>query len=158
MERGDDDRSGDGPKGWGHDDDRRGDTPHGNNGRGNGNGNGRADGQGEKPGKGQGRGRGDDASELGGLSSGGIPGLGAVLHGEFTTSITGTPTVMVFQSGEVSAYTEDESLEVTSSDGFEATYVIDSSTAVRGTPADGEQVRVVAAKDGMTAVLVAVTG
>ena len=156
----DDGRFGDGPKGRGPHDDRAGDTPHGNNGRGNGNGNGRAQGQGSGPGnsQGQGRGQGNGSDDRGGLGPGGLPGLGGVLHGEFTTSVTGTPTVMVFQSGEVSAYTEDESIEVTSTDGFEATYSIDPSTVVRGTPADGEQVRVVAAEDGMTAVLVAAAG
>ena len=44
--------------------------------------------------------------------------LGAVLHGEFTTNLTGTPTVMVVQTGQVTAYTAGKSLTVKSTDGF----------------------------------------
>ena len=79
--------------------------------------------------------------------------LGAVLHGEFTTNLSGTPTVMLVQTGQVTAYTAGTSLTVKSTDGFEATYTLDGSavTAGRGsaTVANGVQVRVVAAKDGM---------
>ncbi len=115
------------------------------------------DGQGSGTGRGQGRpgtGPGRGGVDGGGLA--GIPGLGALLHGEFTTSVTGTPTVMVFQTGQVTQYTAGQSLAVTSSDGFKATYVLDSSTTTRGAVAlqNGTQVRVVAAKDGMKAVLV----
>jgi len=133
---------------------RDGMTPHGNNGRGNGNGNGRLQGgpQGQGNGRGLGPGGDDDVPGLG------VPGLGTLLHGEFTTTLTGSPTVMVFQTGEVTAYTARESLTVRSTDGYEATYVLDASTTTRGTPVEGRQVRVVAAKDGMKAVLVAATG
>lgn len=79
--------------------------------------------------------------------------LGAgVLHGEFTTAVTGTPTVMVVQTGEVTAYTAGKSLTVRSTDGFEATYTLDATVAAsRGAAqlATGVQVRVVAAKEGM---------
>ena len=81
------------------------------------------------------------------------PGLGAVLHGEFTTNVTGTPTVMVVQTGQVTAYTAGKSLTVKSTDGFEATYMLDGTTATAGRGAaqlaNGVQVRVLAAKDGM---------
>jgi hypothetical protein len=136
-------------------------------GKGNGNGNGKGwsdDGGVPGPGQGPGRNRQGQAAPgqnglgqngLGGLL-GGMGGLGAVLHGEFTTSVTGTPTVMVFQTGQVTAYTAGKSLTVKSTDGFEATYTLDSSTSGRGTAslANGSQVRVVAAKEGMKAVLV----
>ena len=76
-----------------------------------------------------------------------------MLHGEFTTNLTGTPTVMVVQTGQVTAYTAGKSLTVESTDGFEATYTLDGGTATTGRNAtalaNGVQVRVVAAKDGM---------
>ena len=76
-----------------------------------------------------------------------------MLHGEFTTNLTGTPTVMVVQSGQVTAYTAGKSLTVKSTDGFEATYTLDGGTATTGRNAaalaTGVQVHVVAAKDGM---------
>ena len=79
--------------------------------------------------------------------------LGAVLHGEFTTNLTGTPTVMVVQTGQVTAYTAGKSLTVKSTDGFEATYTLDGTATTAGRNAaplaTGVQVRVVAAKDGM---------
>lgn len=134
---------------------RQGMTPYGNNGRGNGNGNGRLQDGGQ--GQGNGRGLGPRADERGpGL--GGVPGLGTVLHGEFTTTLTGSPSVMVVQTGEVTAYSAGETLTVTSADGFEATYALDASTSTGGAAslATGAQVRVVAAKDGMRAVLVQV--
>ena len=81
------------------------------------------------------------------------PGPRRVLHGEFTTNLTGTPTVMVVQTGQVTAYTAGKSLTVKSTDGFEATYTLDGGTATAGRDATalatGVQVRVVAAKDGM---------
>ncbi|HYN65959.1 MAG TPA: hypothetical protein VES93_03660 [Ornithinibacter sp.] len=83
----------------------------------------------------------------------GVAGLGAVLHGEFTTNVTGTPTVMVVQTGSVTAYTAGKSLTVKSTDGYEATYTLDATTATTGRgavqPATGVQVRVLAAKEGM---------
>jgi hypothetical protein len=79
--------------------------------------------------------------------------LGAVLHGEFTTSVTGTPTVMVVQTGQVTAYTAGKSLTVKSTDGFTATYTLDGTAPVIGDAANpvavGATVRVVAAKQGM---------
>ncbi len=40
-----------------------------------------------------------------GMGRGAAGAMGAVLHGEFTTNLTGTPTVMVVQTGQVTAYT-----------------------------------------------------
>ena len=92
----------------------------------------------------------------------GAAGLGAVLHGEFTTNVTGTPTVMVVQTGQVTAYTAGKSLTVKSADGYEATYVLDATTATAGRggaePANGVQVRVLAAKDGMKVTTLVVGG
>jgi hypothetical protein len=60
---------------------------------------------------------------------------------------------MVVQTGQVTAYTAGTSMTVRSSDGFEATYTLDAATvaASRGAAglANGVQVRVVAAKEGM---------
>jgi len=88
-----------------------------------------------------------------GTGLGAAGGLGAVLHGEFTTNLTGTPTVMVVQTGQVTAYTAGKSLTVRSTDGFEATYTLDGTAVTAGrnaaSLATGVQVRVVAAKDGM---------
>ena len=88
-----------------------------------------------------------------GMGGGAGAALGAVLHGEFTTSVTGTPTVMVVQTGQVTAYTAAKSLTVKSTDGFTATYTLDGTAPVIGdaaTPvAVGSTVRVVAAKEGM---------
>lgn len=125
-------------------------------GRGLGQGQGPERGQGQNPGQGQGRGNG-----LGGPGNGngngmgmGRQGLGApdVLHGEFTTNVTGTPTVMVVQSGQVTQYSAGKSLTVRSADGFEATYALDATVASMRGAADlaaGAQVQVVAAKEGM---------
>jgi hypothetical protein len=95
-----------------------------------------------------------------GMGGGAGAALGAVLHGEFTTSVTGTPTVMVVQTGQVTAYTAAKSLTVKSTDGFTATYTLDGTAPVIGNAATpvavGSTVRVVAAKEGMkvTAVFV----
>ncbi|MFL6081482.1 MAG: hypothetical protein ACJ714_16240 [Ornithinibacter sp.] len=95
-----------------------------------------------------------------GLGMGAGAALGAVLHGEFTTSVTGTPTVMVVQTGQVTAYTAGKSLAVKSTDGFTATYTLDGTAPVIGNAATpvavGATVRVVAAKEGMkvTAIMV----
>ena len=92
----------------------------------------------------------------------GAAGLGAVLHGEFTTNVTGTPTVMVVQTGQVTAYTAGKSLTVKSTDGYEATYVLDATTATAGRGgaqlSNGVQVRVLAAKDGMKVTTLVVGG
>jgi hypothetical protein len=148
---GDDDRG----RGEGHG--RPGGAPFGTDGRGNGHGNGRSDAPG-RPGKegderGLGRGRADGP----GGAAGTLPGLGTVLHGRFTTTLTGRPAVMVFQVGEVTATTGAESLTVRSTDGFEATYTLDPTTS--GTAVTtGDRVRVVAAEDGMTVVVLQVLG
>lgn len=83
-----------------------------------------------------------------------LPG-GLVLHGEFTTSMTGTPTAMLIQTGEVTAASAT-SLSVRSSDGFTADYVVDTATTIRrGNPAKvGDTVMVIAAKDGARATIV----
>ncbi len=131
--------------------------PFGDRGRGNGNGEGRAQGRGgdQQPGTpGRGRGR---AEGLGG-GAGIVPGLGAVLHGEFTTTLTGEPAVMLFQVGEVTAVTAGESLTVRSTDGFEATYALDAMATGSSAPATGDLVRVVAAEEGRKAVLVQLVG
>ena len=88
-----------------------------------------------------------------GMGRGAGGGLGAVLHGEFTTNLTGTPTVMVVQTGQVTAYSAGKSLTVKSTDGFEATYTLDGTAVTAGPDAaqlaNGVQVRVLAAKNGM---------
>lgn len=84
---------------------------------------------------------------------------GGVLHGEYTTTVNGTPTVMVVQTGEVRTYTSGRSLTVRSSDGFEATYSLDDSVVTDQVAArlvTGAQVRVVAAKEGMKVTRLAV--
>ncbi|HET7821266.1 MAG TPA: hypothetical protein VFL10_07045, partial [Ornithinibacter sp.] len=129
-------------------------------GRGNGNGNGK-----NGNGKGQGNGRQQAPSQANpmvpgnpgnpgmGMGRGAAGAMGAVLHGEFTTNLTGTPTVMVVQTGQVTAYTAGKSLTVKSTDGFEATYTLTGTaplTARNGaTLATGVQAQVLAAKDGM---------
>ncbi|GAA4397435.1 hypothetical protein GCM10023168_02370 [Fodinibacter luteus] len=125
----------------------------GNNGRGLGQGDGRQGGN-AVPGPNQGNpglgnGNGNGKGQGMGRAAG---GLDVVLHGEFTTNVTGTPTVMVVQTGRVTAYTAGSSLTVESTDGFEATYTLDGTEATgRGAEelATGGQVRVVAAKEGM---------
>ena len=120
------------------------DMEPGNEGQGNeGQGNGWGNGWGNRPGN-----PGGDGQGMGRLA----PGVPDVLHGEFTTNVTGTPTVMVVQTGRVTAYTAGTSLTVESEDGFEATYVLDATVAtVRGAAdlAAGVQVQVVAAQEGM---------
>jgi hypothetical protein len=119
----------------------------------------------DKPRDGQDRQQGGGADEMPGRGLGRGMGQGPgmlgrdVLHGEFTISPTGTPTVMVVQTGEVTAYTSGRSLSVRSSDGFEATYALDASPATPGEAArlaTGAQVRVVAAKEGMKVTRVVV--
>jgi hypothetical protein len=91
----------------------------------------------------------------------GAAGLAGILHGEYTTNATGTPTVMVVQLGQVTAYTPGTSLSVKSSDGFAATYAVDGTVAVMpagSQVATGSQVRVLAAKDGMKLTRLVVVG
>ena len=109
------------------------------------------------PGNGQGQGRGDGS----GMGRGAGAGLAGVLHGEYTTNVTGTPTVMVVQRGEVTAYTAGASVSVKSADGFTATYALDGATATApgsGQVAQGSQVLVVAAKEGMKATRIMALG
>ncbi|MFQ6171666.1 hypothetical protein ACK8HX_08675 [Oryzobacter sp. R7] len=127
-------------------------------------------GQGEKgPGRGQdevgpgipGSRNGDGTGMRGGMGPGrGAAGLGGgVLHGEFTTTANGEPTVMVVQTGEVRTYTSGRSLTLRSSDGFEATYSLDDSVVTPRVAArlvTGAQVRVVAVKEGMKVTRLAV--
>jgi len=141
---------------------------NGKNGQGNGVGRGRGNGNGvpQLPGQGapgapgtQGA-PGSGGPSRPGMGMGAGAALGAVLHGEFTTTVTGTPTVMVVQTGQVTAYTAGKSLAVKSTDGFTATYTLDGTAPVLGAAATpvavGATVRVVAAKEGMkvTAVVV----
>ena len=102
----------------------------------------------------------DDAPGLGLGRGRGGQGVGDVLHGEFTTGVTGTPTVMVVQTGVVTAYTAGQSIAVESADGFQATYSLGGAIATpRNVPvATGSQVRVVAAKGGMTVTRLDVLG
>ncbi|WP_157622638.1 hypothetical protein [Nostocoides sp. Soil756] len=135
----------------------------GRNGMGRQDPNGQALPPGHRPGgNGQGGGPGNGTQQLPGMGAmgGALGGLGAVLHGEFTTSVTGTPAVMVVQSGQVTAYTPGTSLSVKSTDGFSATYVLDGSTIAPAgdSLAVGSAVRVLAAKQGMKAVLVVAAG
>lgn len=136
------------------------DKDKGNQGNGQGNGPGNKgqgnNGQGNGPeNNGQGNGPGNNGQGMGRVA-GGIDG---VLHGEFTTNVTGDPTVMVVQSGLVTAYTPGTSLTVKSADGFEATYVLDATVATMRGAADlvvGAQVQVVAAKEGLKLTRLAV--
>lgn len=94
----------------------------------------------------------------GGSLLGGAGALGAVEHGEFTvTGSGGTPTTMTLQRGTVTAASAT-SLSVRSTDGFTATYALDSSTRTPArTVANGDSVLVVAQKQGSKAVLVRLT-
>jgi len=111
--------------------------------------------QGQSNGGGTGRSFGGQGG-LGGL--GAAQGLGGILHGEFVTGGTGSSaTTMLIQVGRVTAYTKGSSLAVTSSDGFAATYAINSSSRLVGGGTGltvGDQVRVIATKDGATVTTV----
>ncbi|MDF3044385.1 MAG: hypothetical protein K0R30_613 [Ornithinibacter sp.] len=143
-------------------DDRRGPG----NGMGMGRGQDKKQGNGMPGGNGMGNpGQGNSPDDLGapglGLGRGrGGPGAGEVLHGEFTTGVTGTPTVMVVQTGVVTAYTAGQSIAVESADGFRATYSLGGAidTPNNVPVAVGSQVRVVAAKSGMTVTRLDVLG
>ncbi len=112
-------------------------------GRGNGTGpnGGPAQGDGNRNAVPQPPGQGAPAGPRQGMGLGAGAALGAVLHGEFTTSVTGTPTVMVVQSGQVTAYTAGKSMTVKSTDGFTATYTLDGTTRYRqrGHPGGGRR-------------------
>ncbi|HEV7149051.1 MAG TPA: hypothetical protein VGN48_18835 [Pedococcus sp.] len=87
-----------------------------------------------------------------------IPGLGAlgsVQHGEFTVAgANGQATVMTLQRGTVTA-ASGSSVTVRSTDGYTATYAVDSSTRGNATKlANGDTVLVVATKSGSKAVLI----
>jgi hypothetical protein len=96
---------------------------------------------------------------LGGL--GGLPALGGLLHGEFVAQGSGSgTTTMLFQVGEVTAYTRGSSLAVRSSDGFATTYRVDANSHLVASAVSsvsvGDQVRVLARKDGPTVTMVQV--
>lgn len=82
-------------------------------------------------------------------------GLGDVQHGDFTVQgANGTPVAMTLQRGTVTA-ASSTSVTVKSSDGFTATYAVDSSTRGRTTNlAKGDTVLVIAQKAGAKAVLI----
>ncbi len=150
-------RMGQGPD---DDDAGRGHGMENGNGRGNGNGKGRGNGQGNGQGNGNGRGGGMLPGPPGtdGMGPGGL-GVAGALHGELTTTnATGESVTLVFQVGEVTAYTPDASLTVRSADDFEATYAItgDTVTGTAAAPAVGAQVRVLATKEGMVLTRLAV--
>jgi hypothetical protein len=86
----------------------------------------------------------------------GAMGLGDVEHGEFTvTGSDGKTSTMTLQRGEVTKVS-GSSITVKSSDGFTATYTTDADTRGNGAKdlSNGDQVLVVAHKDGGKAVLV----
>ncbi|MGB7818965.1 MAG: hypothetical protein WBL35_09570 [Ornithinibacter sp.] len=142
--------------GEGHDDDAGG---HGlGMERWNGNGVGKGNGRGNGFGNGRGGGVLPGSPRGDGAGPGGL-GLTGSLHGELTTTgATGESVTMVFQVGEVTAYTADDSLTVRSADDFEATYAItgDTVTSTAAAPAVGAQVRVLATKEGMALTRLAV--
>jgi hypothetical protein len=103
-------------------------------------------------GSGQGpRGRMDGMGPMGGMGA-----LAGALHGEVTVATGGTPSVLLFQTGQVTAV-DKASLAVKSSDGFTATYALSSSTIVMPSqPVVGSTVRVLANKEGAAATRVMV--
>jgi hypothetical protein len=113
---------------------------------------------GTQPGPGSGaNGNGNGGRNGKGLGSllGGAAGLGAVQHGDFTVQgADGTSTAMTLQRGTVTA-ASGTSVSVKSTDGFTATYVVDSSTRGRtANLAKGDDVLVIAQKAGAKAVLI----
>jgi hypothetical protein len=106
--------------------------------------------------RGPGPGGGAQGNGLGPLLRG-AEGLGALQHGEVTVEgPDGKPTAMTVQRGSVTAASSTK-VTVRSRDGFTASYAVDSSTRGRtsGLKA-GDEVLVVATKDGAKAVLVRV--
>lgn len=106
-------------------------------------GNGKGNGNGSRNGKG-----------LGSLLGAGA-GLGMVQHGDFTVQgANGTDTAMTLQRGTLTA-ASGTSVTVKSTDGYTATYAVDSSTRGRTTNlAKGDTVLVIAQKAGAKAVLI----
>ena len=92
-------------------------------------------------------GRGQRTPGLEGLPQGGL-GLGAALHGEVVVG-GATPKTILFQTGEVTEYTDGASIAVKSTDGFTATYALTpTSIAPQVGLTQGQTVRVIAEKDG----------
>lgn len=121
---------------------------------------------------------GQDGSARGGFGAAGLGMglLGQVLHGEFVVVQNNTNVTMVEQTGTVTAVS-GQSVTVKSTDGFEQSYAISSSTqigarAARGQAgsgsgsqsstttslAQGQTVMVIALKDGLAAQTIAITG
>ncbi len=152
-------------------DDRRAVGPvQANRGQGGRPGQGPGQGLGQGPGMGQGRrgfgdGPGGDAARPG--QDGGLglmPGLGTlgnVLHGELVTGGSSGTTIL-YQVGTVTAYTKGSSLAVKSSDGFAASYQVNSNSHLVGNTSTGitvgDTVRVIATKDGPTVSTVQIVG
>jgi len=127
-------------------------------GNGNGNGNGsngknkgpRADGgQNDRDLPGQPGGRAQGLGGLGGL--GNLLGATA-LHGQVTANAAGSVQTLLFQRGEVTAFS-GTSVTLKSSDGFTGTYGLDASTKARGASlAKGEQALVLARASDKVAI------
>ncbi|MDP9882722.1 hypothetical protein J2W21_000201 [Sinomonas atrocyanea] len=111
---------------------------------------------------------------FGGAGGMGIGTLGQMLHGEFVVVQDNANVTMVEQTGTVTAVS-GQSVTVKSSDGFQQTYALSSSTQIaargmrgRGTSgsgtstteslAEGESVNVMALKDGLAAQTVMILG
>ncbi|WP_404386166.1 hypothetical protein LL946_06990 [Knoellia locipacati] len=116
------------------------------------------------PGQNGGNGRGGAGDLPGlGLPGLGLPGAGAPLHGEAVVPGEGAATTtVVFQRGVVTAVTAD-TLTVKSTDGHTATYTIGADTRQRlqdkvSTLATGDEVTVVATKDGNVTLRILRTG
>lgn len=106
--------------------------------------------------------------QQGGGGAGDLPGLGlgmgaTPLHGEAVIPGQGTATqTVLFQSGAVTDLTADK-LTVKSTDGFSATYSIGADSRERlknkvSTLTTGDQVTVIATKDGATTLQILKTG
>jgi hypothetical protein len=115
--------------------------------------------QGRRTGPRMGQGGGDALRDGGGMGGSGLLGrLGGVQHGELTvTGGDGKTVVMIVQRGAVTAASAT-SLSVRSADGFAQTYAVNAATRVSGGSAaelaNGDQVLVLARKDGRVAVQV----
>jgi hypothetical protein len=111
---------------------------------------------------------------FGGAGGMGIGMLGQMLHGEFVVVQDNANVTMVEQTGTVTAVS-GQSVTVKSSDGFQQSYALSSSTQIaargmrgRGTSgsgtstteslAEGESVNVMALKDGLAAQTVMILG
>ncbi|KRE42895.1 hypothetical protein [Knoellia sp. Soil729] len=92
-----------------------------------------------------------------------LPGLGGALHGEAVLPGDGSASrAVLFQRGEVTEVTTDK-LTVKSTDGFSATYTIGADSRQRlkdkvSTLATGDQVMVLATKDGHETTRILKTG